>query len=86
MTTVAIAEFRNFMSGGGFDKIGGRGDVVSSGGNRSVAVHPTTNFHVHAVDSASVSQFFHANSKSIASALDRAVRHGSTLGMRAFTP
>ena len=38
----------------------------------------------NANDAQGVAAFFRDNQKAIASALDRAVRHGSTLGMRAF--
>ena len=78
-------EFRSFMSEGGFNRAGTTGEVTPSGGGKSVSVHPQTNFHVHAVDSASVAQFFNNHQKHIVNAVDRAVRHGSTLGLRSFT-
>ena len=77
-------EFRGFLSGGGFDRMG-RGDAVPSGGNRSVAVNPAVHFNVSAIDGQSAASFFQSNHKAIVSAVDRAVRHGATLGLRSFT-
>ncbi len=79
-------EFRTFMSGGGFDKVGGRGDVIPSGGNKSVHINPSVNLNVSAIDGPSVGQFFTANKQHIVRAVDQAVRHGSALGLRSFTP
>jgi hypothetical protein len=78
-------EFRNFMSGGGFDRMG-RGDVQQSGANRSVSVNPAVHFNVSAIDGQSAASFFNNNHKHIMNAVDRAVRHGSALGLRSFTP
>jgi hypothetical protein len=77
-------EFRSFMSGGGFDRMG-RGDVQNSGGNRSVSIHPAVNLNIAANDGQSVQAFFANNHKTIMSTIDRAVRHGSALGLRSFT-
>ena len=80
-------EFRSFMSGGGFDRMG-RGDAVPAGGAagaKSVSINPAVHFNVSAVDGASVHQFFQGNHRAIATAMDRAVRHGATLGLRSFT-
>ena len=58
-------EFRNFMSGGGFDRLG-RGDAVPAGGAagaKSVSINPAVHFNVNAVDGASVHQFFQNNHK-----------------------
>jgi hypothetical protein len=48
----------------------------------TVNVHPTTHFHVSAVDSGSVAQWMKANSSTMMKAIDEAVRHGSALGLR----
>ena len=45
-------------------------------------IHPTTNFHVSAVDSGSVAQWMKANSATMMKAIDEAVRHGAHLGLR----
>jgi hypothetical protein len=64
--------FRSLLSEG--DAAGGRGT--------SVAIHPTTNFHVSAVDAGSVSQWMKANSSQMMRAIDEAVRHGAALGLK----
>jgi hypothetical protein len=58
--------------------------AAGGGGAQSGAVHihPTTNFHVAAVDSGSVAQWMKANSASMLKAMDEAVRHGAALGLR----
>jgi hypothetical protein len=48
----------------------------------AVHIHPTTNFHVSAVDSGSVAQWMKANSATMMKAIDEAVRHGAHLGLR----
>jgi hypothetical protein len=68
-------EFRNFMSGGGFSGTG-------AGGGAPVHIHPTANFNVSAVDSASTAQWFRNNSADIAKAMNEAARHGALLGLR----
>jgi hypothetical protein len=59
------------------------GDAAQGGSSRAtVNVHPTTNFHVSAVDSGSVAQWMKANSSTMMKAIDEAVRHGAHLGTR----
>jgi len=53
-----------------------------AGRSGSVAIHPTTNFHVSALDAGSVSQWMKANSGTMLKAIDEAVRHGAALGLR----
>jgi hypothetical protein len=48
----------------------------------SVAIHPTTNFNVSALDGASVSSWMRSNGPGMAKALDEAVRHGAALGLK----
>jgi len=48
----------------------------------SVAIHPTTNFTVSALDGASVSSWMRTNGPAMAKALDEAVRHGAALGLK----
>jgi hypothetical protein len=48
----------------------------------SVAIHPTTHFHVSAMDGASVGSWMRSNGPGMAKALDQAVRHGAALGLR----
>jgi hypothetical protein len=52
----------------------------ASGGN--VAIHPTTHFHVNAMDGASVASWMRSNGPGMAKALDQAVRHGAALGLK----
>jgi hypothetical protein len=54
-------------------------------GGGAVHIHPTTNFHVAAVDSGSVAQWMKANSPALMKAMDEAVRHGAHLGLRRLT-
>jgi hypothetical protein len=54
----------------------------SGAGGGSVAIHPTTHFHVNAIDSASVSSWMRQNGSGMAKALDQAVRHGAALGLK----
>ena len=60
------------------------GEAPASGGAQggAVHIHPTTNFHVSAVDSGSVAQWMKANSSTMLKAIDEAVRHGAHLGLR----
>lgn len=51
-------------------------------GDGSVAIHPTTHFHVNALDSASVASWMRQNGPGMAKALDQAVRHGAALGLK----
>jgi hypothetical protein len=48
----------------------------------SVAIHPTTNINVSAVDGASVSSWMRSNGAGMAKALEEAVRHGAALGLK----
>ena len=52
------------------------------GGGGSVAIHPTTHFHVNAIDGASVASWMRQNGPGMAKALDQAVRHGAALGLK----
>jgi hypothetical protein len=52
------------------------------GGGSAVHIHPTTNLHVSALDSGSVSQWMRSNSGAMLKAVDEAVRHGARLGLR----
>jgi hypothetical protein len=52
----------------------------AGGGN--VAIHPTTHFHVNAMDGASVGSWMRSNGPGMAKALDQAVRHGAVLGLK----
>ena len=51
-------------------------------GGGSVAIHPTTHFHVNAIDGASVGSWMRSNGPGMAKALDQAVRHGAALGLK----
>jgi hypothetical protein len=62
------------------DMLGGAAAAPGSGS--AVHIHPTTNFHVSAVDSGSVAQWMKANSPAMMKAMDEAVRHGAHLGLR----
>jgi hypothetical protein len=55
---------------------------AAGGAESAVHIHPTTNFHVSAVDSGSVAQWMKANSATMMKAIDEAVRHGAHLGLR----
>jgi uncharacterized protein YecA (UPF0149 family) len=66
---------------GAFRSLLGEGDGANGRG-ASVAIHPTTNFHVSAIDAGSVSQWMRANSSQMMRAMDEAVRHGAALGLR----
>jgi hypothetical protein len=59
--------------------------TASAGGappGASVAIHPTTNFHVSALDAASVSSWMRSNGPGMTKAIDEAVRHGAALGLK----
>jgi hypothetical protein len=66
---------------GAFRSLLSEGDGAS-GQRAAIAIHPTTNFHVSAVDAGSVSQWMKANSSQMMRAMDEAVRHGAALGLR----
>jgi hypothetical protein len=55
---------------------------AQGGAQGAVHIHPTTNFHVSAVDSGSVAQWMKSNSATMMKAIDEAVRHGAHLGLR----
>jgi hypothetical protein len=59
-------------------------NAPNSGGaaGGSVAIHPTTHFHVNAMDGASVASWMRSNGPGVAKALDQAVRHGAALGLK----
>src|SRR5574337_1243892 len=57
-------------------------NATSGGAGGAVHIHPTTNFHVSALDSGSVSQWMKSNSPAMLRAVDEAVRHGARLGLR----
>lgn len=77
MPAAQAGAFRDMLSG----------EPSASGGAQSGAVHihPTTNFHVSAIDSGSVAQWMKANSSTMMKAIDEAVRHGAHLGLRRLT-
>ncbi len=54
----------------------------AAGGGGSVAIHPTTHFHVNAIDGPSVASWMRQNGSGMAKALDQAVRHGAALGLK----
>ncbi len=58
----------------------------NSAGGASVAIHPTTNVHVSALDSGSVAQWMRQNGPTMLKEIDRAVRHGAALGLRRLAP
>ncbi len=72
MPAAEAGSFRNMLSG----------NATTSSPNRAVHIHPTTNFHVSAVDSGSVAQWMKSNSGTMMKAIDEAVRHGAHLGAR----
>jgi hypothetical protein len=51
-------------------------------GGAPVAIHPTTHFHVNAIDGPSAASWMRQNGPSMAKALDQAVRHGAALGLK----
>jgi hypothetical protein len=73
MPAAQAGAFRDMLSG----------DASQGAPSRAaVHVHPTTNFHVSAVDSGSVAQWMKSNSATMIKAIDEAVRHGAHLGTR----
>ncbi len=71
------------MQAGAFrDMLSGEAPATESAQGGAVHIHPTTNFHVSAVDSGSVAQWMKANSSTMLKAMDEAVRHGAHLGLR----
>jgi hypothetical protein len=67
---------------GAFRSLLNEGGASSAQGAPAVHIHPTTNVHVSALDSASVSQWMRSNSSVMLKAVDEAVRHGARLGLR----
>jgi hypothetical protein len=74
MPAVEAGALRDMLSGEAPASAGAQGGAVH--------IHPTTNFHVSAVDSGSVAQWMKANSSTMMKAMDEAVRHGAALGLR----
>lgn len=72
MPAAEAGAFRNLLAG----------DGGAAAGSGQMHIHPTTNFHVSAIDGGSVSQWMRANSSSMMKAIDEAVRHGAHLGAR----
>ena len=72
MPAAQASAFRDMLSDGAQPQTGGA----------AVHIHPTTNFHVSAVDSGSVAQWMKNNSPAMMKAMDEAVRHGAHLGLR----
>jgi hypothetical protein len=72
MPAAQAGAFRDLLSGG----------APSQQSGSAVHIHPTTNFHVSAVDSGSVAQWMKNNSPAMMKAMDEAVRHGAHLGLR----
>jgi hypothetical protein len=64
------------------DMLTNNSSAGSGGGGGSVAIHPTTHFHVNAMDGASVGSWMRSNGPGMAKALDQAVRHGAALGLK----
>jgi uncharacterized protein YecA (UPF0149 family) len=73
MPAAEAGAFRSLLNDGG-------AQGVQSGS--AVHIHPTTNVHVSALDSGSVSQWMKSNSSVMLKAVDEAVRHGAHLGLR----
>ncbi len=74
MPAAEAGAFRQMLSG--------EAPAVGDARGGAVHIHPTTNFHVAAVDSGSVAQWMKANSSTMMKAIDEAVRHGAHLGLR----
>jgi len=73
MPATEAGAFRSFLNDGGASGVPG---------GSAVHIHPTTNVHVSALDSGSVSQWMRSNSSVMLKAVDEAVRHGARLGLR----
>jgi len=72
MPAAEAGAFRDLLSGG----------AASGSGGPNVAIHPTTNFHVSAIDSGSIAQWMKANSPAMMKAMNEAVQQGAHLGLR----
>jgi hypothetical protein len=70
MPATQAAAFRDMLTG------------ATPGGGAPVHIHPTTSFHVSAVDSGSVAQWMRSNGRDMMKAMDEAARHGAALGLR----
>jgi hypothetical protein len=77
MPAAQAGALRDMLSGGAAAPAGAQ--------NGAVHIHPTTNFHVSAVDSGSVAQWMKANGGTMLKSMDEAVRHGAALGLRRLT-
>ncbi len=64
------------------DMLTNNSNADGGAGGGSVAIHPTTHFHVNAMDSASVASWMRSNGPGMAKAIDQAVRHGAALGLK----
>jgi hypothetical protein len=64
------------------DMLTNTSNAGAGAGGGSVAIHPTTHFHVNAMDGASVASWMRSNGPGMAKALDQAVRHGAALGLK----
>lgn len=71
MPAAEAGQFRQMLSG-----------ADAAPGAAQVQIHPTTHFHVSALDGGSVSQWLRGNSSQMMKAIDEAVRHGAGLGLR----
>ncbi|HEY1944121.1 MAG TPA: hypothetical protein VGH40_18565 [Roseiarcus sp.] len=67
------------------DMLSGETSASGAAASGAVHIHPTTNFHVSAVDAGSVSQWMKANGSTMLKSMDEAVRHGAALGLRRLT-
>jgi hypothetical protein len=73
MPATEAGAFRSLLNDGG---------APGAQGGPAVHIHPTTNVHVSALDSGSVSHWMRSNSSAMLKAVDEAVRHGARLGLR----
>ncbi len=76
MPAAQATAFRDMLTGAS------HGESAPVSTSRAVHIHPTTNFHVSAIDSGSVAQWVKGNSAGLAKAMDEAARHGALLGLR----
>ena len=76
MPAAQAGAFRDLLTGAS------SADSATPASGRAVHIHPTTNFHVSAIDSGSVAQWIKGNSAGMAKAMDEAARHGALLGLR----
>ncbi len=71
MPAPQASAFRSMLEGG-------------SGGGKSVNINPSANFHVSALDGASVASFFKSNQRELMKAINSSVRSGAHLGLSAL--